>query len=694
MQKNTCWVMGLVLAVAIWLGAAATVSAQEFTWTGQGVDNKWTTGDNWTGTGYPATTSHDAIFTNQTDLAVDVDADITIRYLRPRQAKDVTNTYTIAAGKTFAPYYFHAYNETYENTVVVQGGTFKPRTTLFVAYQDAAAGSARFPVVNLILTNTVFDTGNLTGGIHLGRNIWSIGSIRGELDARGADIRHNGVPDILNVNQLWIAVNRVNNCNRAQLLLPPSLTNITVNSLIMRGISDLDLGDQPQLETLAIANEALIGRGYITYRDGDGNTHTNLPPNVELKIGAPGSPAAFDFGEMYNVSLNMRWGGFRRFEGYFSRIHIGRSENSGTAVAELDLATVGELAGDITAQQVETPILRMGGGPFVGTGILRLPGTVTNMTFDTFELGNASGGLSAPVYSVLHLGSNTQLRTITVKDNFIIGRGRFEYTEADGTPRTGLPGGVNFQLGAPNRRAGFRVGNNSAGGVYLFGPGLSSFEGWLSELRVGAPVAGWFGHYTDSTLDLRNVVVGALDVENTVTLGPSYLHKSTFFLSSAAMQCADLNIGGAANNHDPANHASELILSNAVVTVTNSVTIGQTGKIVATLNGYSSGIDLLTDDLSLADEHATHTQWRGWIDLTFAGDPLMPLDDYFGLRMQGDAVAFLQGLTNATPARLTWNIDGLSPRYQERFGIHYHEGRDMTIVGVERMLRGTLIKIR
>jgi hypothetical protein len=685
-----------LLIVALTLALPSAVLAGSYTWTDTSGNHQWTNSANWSpNTGYPVTTADDAVFTNRQGVAVDVNGDIAIRYLWARQAKNVTNTYRIASDKTFAPYCLQGYNESLTNTVVIQGGTFKPRTTLFVGFQDAAAGGARFPVVNMILTNTVLNTGNLSGGIHLGRNVWSIGYVRGELDARGVSINHNGVLNVLNVPQLWIAVNGVN-INRGRIWLPPSLTNITVNSLIMRGISDLDLGDVPQLETLAITSEALIGRGYITYRDGGGNTHTNLPPNVALKIGSPGTPAAFEFGDMYNITLNMRWSKFRRFEGYFSRVNIGRSANAGTAFAELDLASMGELAGDFTDRNANTPILRLGGGPRYGTGILKLPGTVTNLTFGTFYLGDVPD-LYAPPYSVLHLGSNTQLRALTVTNDFRIGRGRFEYLDAGGAPKVGFPPNVACRIGSADRRAAMRVGNcYHDGTVTTFGPGLASFEGWLTELRVCAPEFGWTWawHASYPTLDLRGVEVSTLNVTGAVSVGLFPNNPSKLYLSSAGMTCGSLAVGGAAASGGGFNLESWCYLSNAVVTVSNAAVVDETGRIAATLAGESAGIDLLTGNLTVAPPDGTLPASYGRIDLTFAGDPLDPADDYFGLRLKGNSVAALQALHDATPSRLTWSISGLSSRNQARFGIHYDATRNLTVVGLLRTTPGSMILLR
>jgi len=704
MKMRTEWKarFWLVLALAVCVLQTA-VWATPYTWTGSGGDANWTTTGNWDpSTGYPSTTSDTATFTNSTDADVNVDDDIAIGNLNLKQNPHVTNTITIASGKTFQPYHVQAYNVTITNTTLVEGGTFKPRpSAVIVGYQNSSAGSPyKYPNATLILTNTIFDTGNLTGasdGLLVGVNFWSVGRVIGLLDARGADIRYNGVQNLLQVPRLWVGY-RFTGINVGRIALPPAITNITATSLLMRGTQPMpawiDLGQDPQLQTLKIVSEARIANGYIRYRDAGGTARTNLPPDTALIIGASDARAVFDFGVSYNTTTDLRWGGFRRFEGYFSEFNIGRLANSMTAYAELDLTTVDELAGDITTNNVDTPILRLGGGPRYGTGVLKLPGTVTNLAFDTFYLGDVPD-LSGPPYSVLDIGSNTQLRAITVRDDFRIGRGEFQYVDSGGTPHTGLPGGVAFRAGAEDQRAAFRVGNcHYINTTTVFGPGLATFEAWLSELWIGKPSAGWANHSTSSTLDLRGVDVVNLDVDGAVTMGTGIGDQSTFYLSSSPMRCYTFTVGRDGHVTLSYNRVSTLNLSNAVMTVTNQATLKQTGLVLTTLDGSCSGLDLLTTNLVVAEPFVTHPQYYGHIDLDFKSDPVDPQQDYWGLRLQGNATSHLQSLTSAVPPRLTWDISALSSFNQERFGIHYDAANDRTFVGLPRLPSGTLILVR
>ncbi len=691
--------MVLLLAVLLATGASA-----QSTWTGLAANDNWTTTGNWDpDTAYPSTTGHDAVFDDTATGMVDVDDDINIRYLYVRPTGGATNIYEIADGKTFEPRYLQASRVNVTNNAIIRGGTFRPYSEMEVARKHL---ETVFPQASLQLTNTVFDVANLTA-LLIGLNGHHIRESFGVFDASHAQIRFGDHLNSFTVPTLSIGQNR----GLGHLFLPSAVTNINVTALYLGSwhhigswpeidrLSFVDLGDQPQLDALKIKTLAQVGKGNFQYRDANGDPQPGLPPNLDLQIGEPGNPAVFRLGYMYNIpNTDVRWGRFRRFEGHFSELTIAHCANSQYVYAELDLGSTNtlELAGDVTADAVDTPYLKLGGIRTGATGVLKLPGTVTNLTFDTFIIGEFNDLTGPPNYSILHFGSNAQARAFTVLDIFRQGLGQFQYVDAGGTPRAGFPDGLDFRVGTPGRRAEFLVGAaNGINTVVELGAGIERFEAWLSSFTVSKRNNSWLNHYVTSTLDLRGADVVALDVEGDANIGHHVGALSTVHLPRCTMRCANLMVGreGSGTTSYDNNWFGHLFLSNAVVVVTNQTTVGQTGRIYATLDGYSSGIDLGTDNLTVAEPHPT-TGIFGKIDLSFASNPLMPLDDYFGLRMQGDAVAFLQGLTNATPQRLTWNIDGLSPRYQERFGIHYNETRDMTIVGIERMLRGSLIMIK
>ncbi|NLF23262.1 MAG: hypothetical protein GX590_08870 [Lentisphaerae bacterium] len=684
---------GCVLAM---LAAPAAVWAAAYIWTGAGGDGQWINAANWSpSSGYPVTTSDSATFTNRLPVAVAITNDLTTGTLYANHF-GVTNVFDIAAGRTFSPNYYQAVDLTMTNAVVIRGGTFKPRISVCVTRKTSASGVVH-PRATLTLTNTVFDLAGLTDGLYVGLDGHSTGSAIGTLDARHAEFRHGTSMRTLTAPKLSIG-QRTTGIDAGLLLLPPSITNINVQNLSFQGTPDtaswIDLGDQPQLAELRVGASVTIAKGNFRYRDAGGNLCTNLPPATRVVIGAPASRAVFSFGVMYKTTLEWRWGAFPRFEGWFSEVNIGRSQNSGTAFAELDLASTDELAGDFTADNVDTPILRLGGGPRDGTGVLKVPGSVTNLAFGTFYLGSVPD-LSGPPSSVFHLGSNTQLRTVLVRDDFRIGRGEFRYTDHDGTERTGLPDGIQFRVGSPANRAVLRVGDfHQLGSVVELGPGLASFGGWLSELWIGKPSAGWANHNTRATLDLRDVQVDRLDVEGRVTLGMGMNDQSECLLASSDMRCSDLFVGCDGNATLQYNKVSTLSLSNAVAVVTNQAVIQQTGLVSATIDGRSAGLDLATTNLVLAPPFVTFPQFYGHMDLVFAGDPPHLVDDYFGLRLAGDATEALTALHDAEPSRLTWNVDGLSPSYQARFGIHYDPARDVTVVGLLRQPQGTVLMLR
>ena len=56
--------------------------------------------------------------------------------------------------------------------------------------------------------------------------------------------------------------------------------------------------------------------------------------------------------------------------------------------------------------------------------------------------------------------------------------------------------------------------------------------------------------------------------------------------------------------------------------------------------------------------------------------------------------AFLPAMPalTSTPARITWDLSGLSPNNQKRFGIYYRPGANYTFMGLESSAPGVLIQ--
>jgi hypothetical protein len=692
-----------LLIVALTLALPVAVFAGSYTWTDTSGDHQWTNAANWTpATGYPVTTADDAVFHTNKTGSVNIGANTSIRYLYISQPRG-TNIYDIAAGKTLSARYLQASAINVTNRATIRGGTFKPYQQMDVArkYTESA-----FPEAHLTLTNTVCDTADLTA-LYIGVNTHHIREIYGTVNASQAQIRFGAATNSLTVAALSVGQNR----GIGRLDLPPAVTNIHATTFYLGTwhnvdiaywpaldrTSWIDLGQNPKLDQIRVKTHLQVGRGNFRYRDAGGTPRIGLPPNLELRIGEPANRAIFRLGYIYNTPVDVRWSGFRRFEGHFSELTIGYCENATTNYAMLDLTATNtlSLAGDFTAYDFNTPALKLG-GLRSGVGVLKLPGTVTNLALNSLIMGEMNDLTGPPTYSILHLGSNAQVRTVMVRDTFRLGLGKFKYVDAGGTEREGFPGGVDFRAGTPDRRAEFLVGAaNGLNTVVLFGAGIERFEGWLSSFTVSKRNDSWANHYVTSTLDLRGAEVAAMNITGAANIGHSQGALSTVYLPPCAMRCSNLTIGraGISNSTHDVKWVGHMYISNTVVTVTNQAAIKQTGRLFATLNGQSCGIDLATNNLTVDGTNPV-SRVHGRIALTFADDPVSQTDDYFGLRLKGNAVAALQALHAASPSRLTWSISGLSARNQARFGIHYDATRNLTVVGLLRLPGGTTLMVR
>ena len=703
MRTKTLKMNGLLAALTLALPTA--VMAAAYIWTGAGGDGQWTNAANWSAnSGYPATITDDATFTNREPATIVVDADVTIRYLYANQI-DVTNVFEIATGRTFAPIFYQAYDITLTNAVVISGGTFRPRgATVYVGAKTTASGTL-YPSGSLTLTNTVFDLDALTGGIAIGSDGHSIGAAYGELDTQYAQIRSGSALDNLAVPTLSVSYNR----GIARLYLPSAITNINVTTLYLGQYQALDtwgvtnalivLKAPHQLRSIKVKSLAQISKGGFVYRDENDLPQVGVPPNLVVQIGEPLNRAIFRLGYMYNTpETDVRWGRFSRFEGYFSELTIGYCGNSAYVYSELDLTTTNtlELAGDITTRNVATPLLRLGGGRTGATGVLKIPGSITNLAFDALEMGYFEDLSGPPNYSILNLGSNAQTRTVSIRNTCRLGLAKFQYLDATGSLKAGFPTGTALRIGTPTQRALLQVGGASGlGTISELGTGIGVFEAWLNALNVSKCKDNWSAHTITATLDLRGATVAALDVAGNVDIGQTMGSLASVFLPPCAVACTNLTVGttGSGTVSYDNQWYGRLHLSNTVVSAVNQVAVNQSGRIYAALAGRSCGLDLATSALTVAAPHPT-TGIYGLIDLIVADDPESLTDDYFGLRLQGDATAALQALHDASPSRLTWNIAALSPRNQARFGIHYDAARDLTVVGLLRIPSGTLLLIR
>jgi len=306
-----------------------------------------------------------------------------------------------------------------------------------------------------------------------------------------------------------------------------------------------------------------------------------------------------------------------------------------------------------------------------GCGALVLNPAVTNITVGALRLG---GGNAADL-GIVDLGTNSQLRSLTIADSLDYTYGGFRCYDGQGHCITGLPGHVAFRMGAPSQRAGvlsIADGGSVDPTVMELGQGIGTFEAYLTALRV-APTA-IEGHHRHGTLDLRAATLVALDVDGPITIGGPSSHGKVY-LPAGRVSCASLQLNATSAGHIPGD--ALLALSNTELKVAGDALLGDSGTMTAgvltnDIHGMPSGLDIC-GTLTVTNGGAMH--------LSFAGPPVDASRAYWGLRMAGNRTNLLAALH--AQGRLTWSMIGMTASQLDRFGIRYDAKRDCTYVGME-----------
>lgn len=369
-----------------------------------------------------------------------------------------------------------------------------------------------------------------------------------------------------------------------------------------------------------------------------------------------------------------------------SSINVGYQASTGhkPAIGLLDTSGATLVSG------IDTNLLRATslslGGPQEGRGTLKLNPSVTNITIGTLSMG----GNEPYAAGFLDLGTNSELRTLTVDNNLTYAYGQFLCYDNAGNTINGFPGNVAFKMGTASQRAGtlsIADGGHNPGNaestVYTIGPGLGSFEAYLTDLKVATGSVN--GHHRRGSLDLRQSILVALDVMGTIKIGGASSHGKVY-LPAGRATCTNLQINVQASNQIAGDGL--LSLSNTTLTVAGNVTVGDPyktnfGIITNQINGVASGIDM-TGSLVVTN--------GGQMNLNFMAPPDNPNVVYWGLRMAGNHTDLLTSLHNA--GKLTWGVAGLAPKQQAHCGIQYDEAFDYTFVGLAAAHPGTVIMIR
>lgn len=428
----------------------------------------------------------------------------------------------------------------------------------------------------------------------------------------------------------------------------------------------------------------------------DESNRTGFPANLEITIGSPSKPGQLLAGDTTDQTYEFRLRDIKKLRAWINQLWIGRVRNNGAGVCygELDLSTnsIPSIEGSFTAQSIAVGEIAIGGHSGRGMGVLRLPASVTNLWCNTFDMG-AQIGSSDPGNSIVFFGTNTQPITMTVVSNCYIGHALFQYADPVSVTNNGFPPGSRLWIGQPSLRATLELGCiKQSLSSCQFGKGLGTMAVYATSLTIGRSTSAGSYHYI--TNDFRAVTQFVWDVQGTISIGPNNNDNTyTFPPASGSVSCLDLQLGSDTVSNKIIR--SFLALSNIVITVSNSVTLKETGVVTNFVEGYSSGFDIGATNLDIQDPK----NWTGFSDygrmtLRFLRDPVNPYAAYWGLRMKGNGVSVIQALTNTSPRRLTWSTNGLSASAQARFGIVYDSARNVTYVGVQPIPSGALLLIR
>jgi hypothetical protein len=173
---------------------------------------------------------------------------------------------------------------------------------------------------------TDLSVGNNTGG--------SSGNARGELDLAATNtvelIGSITASHVLIPGQLLVGAG--NRPARGILRLPHTVTNVTAGDVTLgayhndnppENLSLIDLGNDPQLITLAATNDFSIGHGLFLYTD-SGLSKTGLPAGTELVVGlSPDRRASLKYAHMQKAFTVDLGPDIQRFSAYLKEFRIG-----------------------------------------------------------------------------------------------------------------------------------------------------------------------------------------------------------------------------------------------------------------------------------------------------------------------------------------------------------------------------------
>ncbi len=690
--------------------------AQE-AWDGGGLGDLWSTGDNWADNSAPPNPYTGTIYFGNPGMGTNVlDADRVVRYLvYTNNSLDAMHTLDLNGRRLTIEEYLQVWlhdskrSLTNSNTRIgitngaIQLGTATRDADLRVTY---LAGNTpnNYVVSNNTLTISAdllaTNWGNLSVSHHAA-NHYGGTILEGTMDLSGCTIVSEGVSNRIKCANFVVGGATLNTSCRGHLRLPSAIFEIETGDFVVGGAGTgsgrgvLDLGENSQLARI-------IARTKFWYGAGSDGIISNWPGNVDLVLGTPAATASFRVGS--GVSSRANIGAVlinsnAVVEGHISDLLVGTSliYNYGQCITGIvDLATCAIHTGG-ASNELHTTELRVGGmnigmnyDSYGGKpAALRLPRTLKMIVTGFFQLGAISSGTA-----YLNLGADSQLQTFTVTNDFYLG-----YNGAKGY-LVGLPtNGVALTIGTPERPVIFSQGS-SRGRTYTYAGQADlvltnvAWRAYLKNADIGmSRYSGQYDHYAVAKLDLRESVLHAFDVADSMVLGHIYsspvyqTHKRTIgqvFLPRGTVNIATNLVMG-----DRIAPSSALLdLSGTRVTVGGKAELWSTATVNARVRGVSAGIEILS---SAADALAVSN--GAVVNVIFELDPAdITQRRYSGLTAVGDQTAQFAALH--ADGRLVWNTAALTPRWARKVGIRYDAEDNVTYVGFDPRTQGTLLLLR
>ena len=671
-------------------------------WVGNG--GNWSTGANWLSGTAPASTYGTTLSWNNNGLGgVSVmDQDWRVRYLMFTNSSLTARHVLDLDGNTLEVYgYIWDGYRTTDSSLTITNGTLQLGHTGYTT--SLLVGYERYSFDNVYTGHTVVISadinaigwGSLLVGYCLG-TYWPPSHISGSLDMSGCSISSDGVVNKIKCANFAVGGGGLGTYGEGVLEIPSAITAIETGDFIVggdgygygRGV--LDLGAGSQLTNIIATTKFWLGAGSV-------GIISNWPSVVNLQVGTPSSSASFRVGAGRNVRTRPGLGGSlvvsnAVVDGYLSELLIGTilgyDSSNHTITGVLDLAQA-QLNTGYESNALITDDLRIGGlyirpdyyqgGQGIGT--LRLPSALTKVETGIFQLGASVRGMGT-----LDFGTNAHLDTFIVTNNFYYG------TEGSIAKIIGVPtNGVVFTVGRTNSyvtmyMARDTVRANGYSGYSDLVLTNVNFSAYLKELEIGV------GHDTSQNYDWRangkldlskstlnvmdvsgNVTIGRGDDANTVKngVGRLLLHAGIMNISS------NLYLGD-----NGGNSLGILTLDGTEAVIDGIADIRESGIVTTLVSGVSCGLDITTDA-----ESSLSISNGATISVTFDADPVEPANSYWGLRMAGDHVSYLQSLVSG--GRLVIE-NNMSSEYDSSFGIKYDSVDDKTIVGLLGQ-QGTLL---